>query len=81
MKGGGDRITSFLSLGYMYQEGVRYKQSFDRINIRSNTQAYFLEDDKLQVQFLLDFTRGRRDDGLNKYSSGSALMTLLRICN
>ena len=73
MKGGGDRITSFLSLGYMYQEGVRYKQSFDRINIRSNTQAYFLEDDKLQVQFLLDFTRGKRDDGLNKYSSGSAL--------
>lgn len=73
MKGGGDRITSFLSLGYMYQEGVRYKQSFDRINIRSNTQAYFLEDDKLQVQFLLDFTRGKRDDGLKKYSSGSAL--------
>ena len=73
LKGGGDKITSFLSLGYMYQEGIRYKQSFDRVNIRSNTQAFFLEDDKLRVQVLLDFTRGKRDDGLEKYNGGSAL--------
>lgn len=73
LKGGGERIASFLSLGYLYQEGIRYKQSYDRINIRSNTQAYFLKDDKLSVQFLLDFTRGMRNDGLAKYQTGSAL--------
>ena len=54
LRGGGERIKYYSSLGYLKQEGISDSYDYEQINIILNTDAYLLEDKSLKFTFNLN---------------------------
>jgi TonB-dependent starch-binding outer membrane protein SusC len=80
--GGSNQISNMLSMSYLDQEGIKYGSWAKRYNVRANTDAYFLHNDKLHAQMDLQVYRRESDDAGstigNTYESGAHHMHVLR---
>lgn len=54
MRGGGERIKYYSSLGYLNQKGISSTFDYEQINIILNTDAYLLKDKSLKFTFNLN---------------------------
>ena len=54
LRGGGERIKYYSSLGYMKQNGVSDKYSYEQVNMILNTDAMLLSDKSLKFTFNLN---------------------------
>ena len=54
LRGGGERIKYYSSLGYMKQNGVNDKYSYEQVNMILNTDAMLLSDKSLKFTFNLN---------------------------
>lgn len=54
LRGGGERIKYYSSLGYLNQQGISDSYNYEQINIILNTDAYLLKDKSLKFTFNLN---------------------------
>ena len=54
LRGGGERIKYYSSLGYLNQQGISDTYDYEQINFVLNTDAYLLEDKSLKFTFNLN---------------------------
>lgn len=54
IRGGGDRVKYYSSLGYLKQKGLSSSFDYEQINIILNTDAYLLKDKSLKFTFNLN---------------------------
>jgi len=61
MRGGGDRIKYYSSLGYMKQNGISDRYSYEQVNMILNTDAMLLSDKSLKFTFNLNGNTSNND--------------------
>ena len=71
IRGGGDRIKYYSSLGYLNQKGLNSAFDYEQINIILNTDAYLLKDKSLKFTFNLN----GNTDSKKKPASGEGVFT------
>lgn len=54
LRGGGDRIKYYSSVGYMNQKGLSSTYNYEQVNIVLNTDAYLLKDKSVKFTFNLN---------------------------
>lgn len=71
IRGGGDRVKYYSSLGYLNQKGLSSSFDYEQINIILNTDAYLLKDKSLKFTFNLN----GNTDNKKKPNRGEGIFT------
>ncbi|MGE4587809.1 MAG: SusC/RagA family TonB-linked outer membrane protein, partial [Mangrovibacterium sp.] len=69
ISGGSENLQCAFMLGYLDQDGILVGTSYDKIDFRSNFDAFFLKDDKLKISARLSGNRGIRKEPQNEGST------------
>lgn len=73
LRGGGERIKYYSSLGYLNQQGISDSYDYEQINIILNTDAYLLKDKSLKFTFNLNGNTTNKKNPANTNVFNSAM--------
>lgn len=69
LTGGSENLQYAFMIGYLDQEGILVGTNYNKVDFRSNFDAYFLENDKLRLSARLSGNKGETDEPTDEWNA------------